>query len=56
MEIFKDTLIKNEEKLFDEQNASFFVNYKFKRKITSMRLTTLNLIINIGFIRGPRFI
>ena len=49
-------MIRKDEKFYDEWNASHFVSFKFKRKIKLFRLTSLNIMLKMGFIKGPRFI
>ena len=56
MEIFKDMLISGEEKMFDEQNISHFISFKFKKKITLIRHASLNMILSLGLVNGPRYI
>lgn len=56
MEIFKDYLNTNDESAFSNESIHQFVAYKFKKKIRQIRHNTLNMMINMKLIKGPRYI
>jgi hypothetical protein len=56
MEIFKDFLSSQDESAFSNESIGQFVAYKFKKKIRQIRHNTLNMMINMKLIQGPRYI
>jgi hypothetical protein len=56
MEIFKDCLHSQDSSVFSNESIGQFVAYKFKKKIMLIRHNTLNMMINMRLIQGPRYI
>ena len=56
MEIFKDIENASNGSGLSDGNLQAFVKYKFQRKIKHIRHNTLNMMINLGMISGPRYI
>jgi|TARA_B110000285_G_C15091266_1_gene599221 hypothetical protein len=56
MEIFKDVNSNQDQSAFSNESIGQFVSYKFKKKIRQIRHNTLNMMINMKLIQGPRYI
>lgn len=56
VEIFKDVKFPGDAEVLQDTNIRNFVTYKFKRKIKQIQYNTLNMMISMKLINGPRFI
>ena len=56
MEIFKNYQHSTDDSLYNTSNIQKFVAHKFKKKLRVIRYNTLNIMIKMQIINGPRFI
>lgn len=55
-ELFKELLIDKTSGTNQDTNIAKFIAFKFRHKQKQLKYSRLNMIINSGMIRGPRYI